>query len=224
MFDELKPEIIESVEQGSEEWFEMRKGVFTGSLISALMTYEKTPETLPAGAISNITNNAIELLYSEGDNFSNSSTDWGNKYENEAAEYFSIRNGLKIKEVTFVKLGDHVGTSPDRLIGDNEGLELKCPEKVKHHLKWRLANTAADVKKIDKKYYCQVVHNLFVTRRDAWYFASYDPRSTGRLRMFQVKMNRTDEVVQKDLELLETRLKLAIEKKNEIYNELILAQ
>ncbi|ELC33004.1 DUF1382 family protein, partial [Escherichia coli] len=62
--------------------------------------------------------------------------------------------------------------SPDGLCSDGNGLELKCPFTSRDFMKFRLGGFEA----IKSAYMAQVQYSMWVTRKDAWYFANYDPR------------------------------------------------
>lgn len=55
---------------------------------------------------------------------------------------------------------------------DRNGLELKCPFTSRDFMKFRLGGFEA----IKSAYMAQVQYSMWVTRKDAWYFANYDPR------------------------------------------------
>ncbi|WP_252366809.1 YqaJ viral recombinase family protein, partial [Escherichia coli] len=58
------------------------------------------------------------------------------------------------------------------LCSDGNGLELKCPFTSRDFMKFRLGGFEA----IKSAYMAQVQYSMWVTRKDAWYFANYDPR------------------------------------------------
>ena len=60
----------------------------------------------------------------------------------------------------------------DVWLPDGNGLELKCPFTSRDFMKFRLGGFEA----IKSAYMAQVQYSMWVTRKDAWYFANYDPR------------------------------------------------
>ena len=64
------------------------------------------------------------------------------------------------------------GVAPDGLCSDGNGLELKCPFTSRDFMRFRLGGFEA----IKSAYMAQVQYSMWVTRKDAWYFANYDPR------------------------------------------------
>jgi len=101
--------------------------------------------------------------------------DWGHKYEPEARAMFEIEHGITVdgalRFITHPELPD-VGCSPDGLIDDDGGLELKCPYKPEVHEQYRAENV------VPYRYVPQVQSTLWITGRRYWWFASYDPRVT----------------------------------------------
>jgi hypothetical protein len=80
---------------------------------------------------------------------------------------------------------DFAGASPDGLIGEDGGLELKCP-KTTTHLAYMIAGT------VPKEYQDQMLWNMACAEREWWDFASYDPRMPEKLRIFIVRMPRDE--------------------------------
>lgn len=77
------------------------------------------------------------------------------------------------------------GCSPDGLIGDKGGLELKCPKSATHLGYLRSG-------KVPGQYIAQITQSLLVTGRDWWDFASFDDRFPEALQLFCVRVNRAD--------------------------------
>ena len=171
------------IEQGTKEWIELRMGVFTSSEIESLFKEPKSKAAKAVGQFSDtsityITEKACELIYKTPKPFAYAkATEWGNMYEDYAAEAYQQTTGNKLKVVGFVTLGDDTGTSPDRYCNDNALLEIKCPYVRTNHIKNLLnLNSQEDLLNRNKQYYYQVQHQLYVTGRDYCDFASFDPR------------------------------------------------
>ena len=62
--------------------------------------------------------------------------------------------------------------SPDGLCSNGFGLELKCPFTSRDFMKFRLGGFEA----IKSAYMAQVQYSMWVTGKEAWFFANYDPR------------------------------------------------
>src|SRR5262249_4377321 len=89
--------------------------------------------------------------------------------EPEARRYYEFETGSDVREVGFC-MSDcgRFGCSPDGLVGDDGGLELKHP-KAATQIKY------LDAGVVPPKYLPQVHFSLFVTRREWWDFMSYYP-------------------------------------------------
>ena len=91
----------------------------------------------------------------------------GTILEDEARSWLELEHDLSVEQVAFIESDDHkVGCSPDGLIGDDGGLELKCPE-AHTHVKYLMRGVLPD------EYANQVHGSMYVTGRKWWKFLSY---------------------------------------------------
>lgn len=103
----------------------------------------------------------------EEEGFSNAHMERGKVMEAEARELYAFARGVEPMEVGFVRSGD-AGASPDSLIGDDGGLEIKTA----------LAHIQIDRLQKDElpsEHKAQVHGNIWVTDRAWWDFVSYSP-------------------------------------------------
>ncbi len=100
---------------------------------------------------------------------------YGKETEPEAVQYFEEHFGIETAEVGFQVFGDHAGGSPDRLIGEDEGLEIKCPSSDEQ-IDYLLLTDHHDLKRNYPEYYWQCVSLMLFTHRKKWHFCTYDPR------------------------------------------------
>lgn len=99
--------------------------------------------------------------------FSSWQTDQGNMREDEAQPWYEFEYKTTIDKVGFCTTEDgKIGCSPDGLLGDDSGLEIKCPEPTAH-VKYLLNGEVPD------DYLAQVHGCMFVTGRPMWKFLSY---------------------------------------------------
>jgi hypothetical protein len=168
--------ISENVEQGSDEWFSLRKGRATASQFKSILT--------PGGKISKSSQGYIQKLVRECviddpmEFIGNKFTDWGNDMEEEARLFFAKKMRLTGDEVGFVNRADGapIGCSPDWMIHPTEkvsskyssGLEIKCPQVDKH-----VSHVREGV--LPDEYKLQVHGSMAVTGLPYWYFMSYFP-------------------------------------------------
>jgi hypothetical protein len=121
----------------------------------------------------------------------------GNELEPRARDYYELATGNTVVETGFC-LNDkyNYGVSPDGLIGDNGGIEIKCPSPPVH-----VAYLRAGV--LPTKYKQQVQGCLLVTEREYWDFLSYHPSMPAML----VRVERDDDYI----ELLQAEVEKACE-------------
>ncbi len=98
----------------------------------------------------------------------------GKSLEPDAVRAYEIAEDCETIPVGFVVTDDgEIGASPDRLVGDDGVLEIKCP-KFTTHIKYRLYG-------FGEEYKAQVQGQLFVTERDWGERLSYSPEMPRRL-------------------------------------------
>lgn len=162
--------IVVDCVQGTEEWAAARRGVPTASGASRIITPAK-------GDLSKSAHDyACELIAEEmlPPNYwvtevNTAAMQMGTLTEREARDYFALEKNVDVVEVGFCLTDDRrFGCSPDGLIGDDEGLELKCPLH-KTQVKYLLAGD------LPNEYKPQVHWSLVVTGRARWNFMSYAP-------------------------------------------------
>lgn len=158
-------------EQGTIEWAEARRGIATASRFGDILT----PKTMKLS--DKARDYACELLaehfvpphYWLGDDLQTKAMAQGTRTEREARAYFELETNRPVQEVGFVLTDDgRFGCSPDGLVGNDAGLELKCPLH-KTQISYLLDGT------LPAKYRAQVHGALVVTGRSHWWFMSYAP-------------------------------------------------
>ncbi len=165
---------IHELEQGSEEWFALRKGRLTASQYDKVFN-QKTKMLNRATALKHVDGMLAELYYKEDDLMGfkpNWAMERGTRLEEVARLDFELRTGIDIREVGFVtndSFGEHIGCSPDGLVvGDNGGIEIKCPLPATH-IKYHREGV------LPKEYRAQVHGCMAVCNADYWWFTSYCP-------------------------------------------------
>ena len=164
--------MVYEVEQGTDEWLQLRCGRITASSISDLI--EKTGSGSPkAGWKNYIAQKVCERLSGEPAErgFVSKEMQWGTDHEADARALYEFRTGRTVKQVGFVthEYRDYLGASPDGLV-DEEGMcQIKCPNTATHldSLKARAVPT---------KYYPQMQVEMFCAGKRWSDFVSYDPR------------------------------------------------
>jgi hypothetical protein len=94
----------------------------------------------------------------------------GNELEPEARADYEFITGNKVDQVGFIlDDSESYGCSPDGLIGDDGGLEIKCPAQTTQAGYWRDPQSGV------KKYYQQMQGCMWVLGRKWYDFFSYHP-------------------------------------------------
>lgn len=159
---------IHPIDQGSAEWLQMRVGKVTASELDNLVTPEFSIRKgeMPHGYLCSKLAEAWRGTALPG--FSSHATEQGQILEDEARKWYAFTfDAEKIQNVGFVEHDDgRCGCSPDALLDDDGGLELKCPEP-QTHVKYLLGG------ELPKIYAAQVHMSLYVTGRAWWRFVSY---------------------------------------------------
>lgn len=176
------------IEQRSAEWRQQRAGKFTGSRFAdVLARNKKTGDKLKAWhdlvwqiVVERMTGEPVEGPQGFA-------LQWGTDVEPFARESYELETGLSVVESEFIQHPkfDFVGCSPDGLVGDVGGLEMKCPKSSIVHLE-RFVSGVPD------EYIPQIQGCMWVTGRDWWDFVSFDPRMPESHRMLIVRVNRDD--------------------------------
>lgn len=172
-------------EQGSDEWFEARRGVISGTKAGQLLSTLKSGNYTAAreDAICEL---AMQRLSAEfRDPATGAAIRRGHEIETEARMYYEFETMETVQEVGFILHEKHdlFGCSPDGLIGDSGGVEFKAPASVKKHVAY-----LRDPQVLLSEYEFQVKQCLYVTGREWWDIASYDPCNKGRLAMVKKRL------------------------------------
>lgn len=171
------------MEQGSKKWFEARAGKITASKAHLIMG-----KNITAGGHTYILEKIVEDIYGIKEGPTTEAMQWGNDYENEAREYYSLISGNLVEEVGFVPYSANFGGSPDGVIVGEGIIEIKCPFNPINHLRYGLCKTPADLKKLNKANYWQCVANMLATETKWCDFMSYDPRLEGAAKLFTLRI------------------------------------
>ena len=190
---------ILEMEQGTQEWLEARLGCPSGSGFSKLITASGTPSSSAESYINDL---IAELITGESTPFH--VTEWmqrGTELEPFARMNYELETDREVTEVGFC-MHDilRCGVSPDGLIGDDGGIEIKCP-KPSTHVKYLRKGT------LPSEYKAQVMGCLWVTEREWWDFMSYHPQMPNLL----IRVHRDEEYINQ-LERLVTHACQIIEK------------
>lgn len=162
-------------EQYSPEWWQARAGVPTASCADRILTATGKPSSSADAYIAELVDEIVRPMWERDQEEQaatfggNRHTERGNALEPKAAAWHQLVTGLASRPVGMVFRDDgKAACSPDRLIGDRGGLEIKAPEGKKHVL-WMIQGG------LPAEHRQQVHFSLAVTGLDFWDFVSYCP-------------------------------------------------
>jgi len=177
-------QIIEC-EQGTPEWLAARAGIPTASEFHTVMAVGKNGGK-SLTRIAYLNKLAGEILTGEPmENFVSAAMERGSLMEDEARDLYAFQNGVDPQRVGFVRNGEK-GASPDSLIGDKGGLEIKSA--AAHIQVARLLDGG-----LPSEHKAQVQGSLWVCEREWWDFCSYCPK----LPLLQVRVYRDESYIEK---------------------------
>lgn len=155
-------------EQGSPEWFQCRMGIPTASEFSTLLAVKKDAKDKKTRQ-TYLRKLAGEILTGEPmESYSNAYMDRGKELEDEARQAYALIYDADPRRVGFLRRGD-AGCSPDSLLGDRAGLEIKIA--VPHVQIERLEKN-----ELPAEHRAQVQGSIWIADRDHWEFVSYCPK------------------------------------------------
>ena len=174
---------IDQNEQGSFEWLAARLGIPSASMFAKIVT---TKGAWSTSADTYINQLVAERLTGEREEvFQSHHMIRGTELEPDARDLYSLMTNSEVIEVGFC-LHDTLaaGCSPDGLIGEDGGLEIKCPAPSTHveYLRGGV---------LPSKYKQQVMGCLWITGREWWDFVSYHPT----MKPLIVRVERDEEYI-----------------------------
>jgi len=159
--------ILHDVLQGTPEWLALRAGIPTAGGFDRIVT--------PKGKLSTQAEKYLHHLLSErimGRPVLGAVTYWmgrGLATEAEAVAYYEGQREQDTERVGFVTTDDgRIGASPDRFVGSDGLLEIKCPSEAVH-----VGYLATH--RVDAEHYPQVQGQLWICQRQWSDVLSYHP-------------------------------------------------
>lgn len=162
------------VEQGSDDWMRLRLGVITASEVSNVIAKPRSGTKWTDMKKAYFHTLIAEVCTGVSPEVNAKALAWGKQFEEDARMLFEFTAGVKVTEAPIIFRDESLRTacSPDGLCNNEFGLELKCPFTSRDFIKFRLGGFDA----IKSAYMAQVQYSMWVTGKDAWFFANYDPR------------------------------------------------
>lgn len=156
---------IHNVEQGSDAWKELRAGIPTASFAGKIVT--------PGMKVSAASRKYMCWLIAESiigaaDECDTKCMQRGTALEAEAIRFYEYDQDVDVRRVGFITLDDgSFGCSPDGLVGEDGGLEIKTPMAGGH---------VENILGMSTSYMPQVQACMWVSGRKWWDLLSFNPR------------------------------------------------
>lgn len=175
--------------QGSFEWHQARLGCVTASRVADVVSRTRSGYGAPRQAYmrqlvaERLTGVPVVIAPT-------SAMRWGLEMEDYAVEAYEDATGLVTQTVGFLRhsLLAYAGASPDRLVGDDGLLEVKCPTTVTH------IDTLLSLEPAGR-HVLQMQWQLACSGREWCDFVSYDPRMPEAHACFITRIARDDEMI-----------------------------
>ena len=156
--------IHKTIEQGTEAWFNARAEKMTASNARAIGNN--------GAGFKTYINNLMAETYSSAikESYTNEDMERGNELEALARTVYEMETGNEVEEVGFIELDEFTGCSPDGLIGEEGGLEIKCLKDEKY-----FKVLLEGIETVLSDYIWQIQMCLYVTGRKWWDLVLYNP-------------------------------------------------
>ncbi len=157
---------IADAQQGSTMWQILKLGVISASNVNKAVAKagSETRNTYLAELCAQICTGTFDELNSKY-------LEWGNFHEDAARSYYEFSTGNEVKQLPFVFKDDsfRMGCSPDGIVNETKGVEIKCPFNAVHFVKFLVED------KIKSEYVWQYQYSLWVMDATHWDFVQYHP-------------------------------------------------
>ena len=182
--------------QGSQDWLIDRLGIPTGSQFHRLLT----PRLKPSASATAYLYELLADDYApmpQGDS-AGAWADRGIEMEAEAVKWYEFDRDAKVEQVGFILTDDgKTGGSPDGLVGDDGGVEIKC-KKLTTHIGYLLGED-------EHAHRCQCQGYLWLTGRKWWDLVFYNPVLPPVVRRYEPEQEWLDAFLP-ELEAFQARL------------------
>jgi len=187
-------QIIRGIEQGSQEWLNLRLGIITCSELDCLLVNGKGQAGFGAGAFSYMDQLIGERITEEAaDPFQgNRHTERGHELEGKAGEFYVARTGAELEQVAII-LNHGIGYSPDALVGVDGLAEIKT-KLPKFQVGVLLSG------EVPKEHIAQCQGGLWASEREWIDFISYWPG----MPLFIKRMYRDEAMIRTIAERVKT--------------------
>lgn len=177
-------------QQGTQEWFDARCGMVTASKIADVMARTKSGYSASrAGYMAKLIAERLTGTVVP-ETYTNAAMQWGTDQEANAAAMYAFMRDVELGIVGMVlhPTIEKSAASPDRLVGSDGLVEIKCPY-TSTHIDTLLGGS------IDGRYMKQMQWQMACCERDWCDFVSYDPRLPAELQLHITRVQRDDGMI-----------------------------
>lgn len=178
--------IVLEVEQQSPEWLAARLGIPTASNFDKIVTTKGEASKQAQKYLFQLAGERVAKTSEEG--FKSAYMQRGNEVEAEAREFYEVITDFDVRRVgvCYPNEDKKFSCSPDGLVGEDGGIQIKCPSMAVH-VGYLIEH------KLPTDYFVQVQGELLCTGRKWWDFISYYPG----LKPLVVRVTRDEEFIKK---------------------------
>lgn len=184
--------IVKDIEQLSGEWYAARAGVPSSSCFDKIVTSKGERSKSHKGYMYTLAGETI--IKEKAPTYQSRKMVEAMEMEDEARSKYEYLYDCDVEQVAlcYKNKSKLFSCSPDGLIGNDGGIEIKCPN-LNTHVGYMLGG------KLPTDYIQQVQGTLFITGREWWDFVSYYPG----MPLFRVRVDPDKEFHEKlDTELV----------------------
>lgn len=181
------------MQQQSNEWRFARCGSVGGSEVPDVMRKGKDGKSPSVSRANLMARKVIERLTGVPvETFKSAAMMNGTAREPTGRLAYEIRANVMVEQVGLIRHPSIEGAhaSPDGLIGDLKGVEIKSPEPAAHL-------ETLETEKIDPDYIRQVQWNMACSQRTSWDFVSFNPDFPEPMDLFIKTIERDDAMILK---------------------------
>lgn len=174
------------VEQGSQEWFDLHRGIPTASQFGRVLTYAKRAKGGQAKFIAELIAQTLSTLpMGPSSEYQSAAMRRGHDLEHQARLWYSMDAEVEVRQIGFA-LSDcgRFGASPDGMVGSEACLEIKCPCEV-------IQVQRLTKGEVPKEYIPQIHGEMIVTGCKEAVFVSYCPALKG-VQPLKIKVTRNE--------------------------------
>lgn len=180
--------------QGDSDWLQARTGRVTASEVRRVLSELKKGGETQERATYRAALVGEMLTGVPAEHTITRAMDHGTEFEPLARSAYELHMGVMVEEVGFVihPLIERAGASPDGLVGEDGGIEIKCPN-TSTHVRWMTAGV------IPEEHRAQMFWNMACTGRTWWDFVSFDPRMKDRRDRLFIRRLEAHEAIQMEM-------------------------